>query len=286
MLRFLLLLALLPLSVSAQDLVGIPELRRQVTDLTGTLSDQEIAGIEQKLKQLEAAKGSQIAVLILPSTKPESIEQFSIRLAEKWKIGRAKVDDGAILIVAKQDRRLRIEVGYGLEGALPDAICKRIIDEQIVPRFKADDFAGGIEAGVDAMILRINGEDLPAPVRTPGGETSSYRKGKASNYFGIIVVVLIIGGQFLKAMMNRFAAGLIVGGAGFVAGLLFVGLTGGIVLGIIALLATWLFTGSGGSGGGWSSGGWSSGGSSWSSGGSSWSGGGGSFGGGGSSGSW
>lgn len=247
--------------------------------------------LEAKLTQFESVKGSQIAVLILPSTKPEAIEQFGIRLAETWQVGRKKVDDGAILIIAKQDRRLRIETGYGFEGALPDAICKRIIDEQIVPRFKADDFAGGVEAGLDAMIARINGEDLPAPVRTPGGQTSGFGK-KMSGWIGPGIVVLIILGNVLTTMFSRLTSGLLMGGVGFIAGLIIASLSAGLIMGVVAMLATWLFGGrsSGGGSGwsGWSGGsGWSSGGSSWSSGGgSSWGGGGGSFGGGGSSGSW
>ena len=108
-------------------------------------------------------KGSQIAVLIVPTTDGEAIEQFSLRVAEAWKIGRKKIDDGALLVVAKNDRHLRIEVGYGLEGALTDVTAKRIIDEIITPQFKTGDFAGGISAGVDRIIRIIDGEKLPAP---------------------------------------------------------------------------------------------------------------------------
>jgi len=279
-------------AAQAQELVEIPALTRQVTDLTGTLSAQDVQRLEAKLSQFETAKGSQIAVLILPSTKPEAIEQFGIRLAETWQIGRKKIDDGAILIVAKQDRSLRIETGYGIEGALPDAICKRIIDEQIVPRFKADDFAGGIEAGLDAMIARINGEDLPAPVRTPRGQSSGFEK-KMSGWIGPGIVVLIILGNVLSTMFSRLTSGIVMGVLGFVAGLIIASLTVGAIMGVVAMFATWIFGGRSGGGSGWSgwsggsSSGWSSGGSSWSSGGgSSWGGGGGSFGGGGSSGSW
>ena len=112
----------------------------------------DIASLTQTLKDLETRKGSQIAVLIVPTTDGEAIEQFSLRVAEAWKIGRKKIDDGALLVIAKNDRRLRIEVGYGLEGALTDATTKRIIDEDITPKFKSGDFAGGISAGVDRMI--------------------------------------------------------------------------------------------------------------------------------------
>src|SRR5882762_516209 len=132
--------------------VAVPPLRAHVTDLTGTLSSQQIQDLESRLAAFERAKGSQIAVLMLPSTQPETIEEYSIRLADAWKIGRARVDDGVILIVAKNDRKLRVEVGRGLEGAIPDAIAKRVIAEVITPHFKANDFYGGIAAGTDARL--------------------------------------------------------------------------------------------------------------------------------------
>src|SRR5260370_39913971 len=127
--------------------VAVPPLAAQVTDLTGTLSGGAVGRIESKLAALEAKKGSQLAVLILPTTQPEEIEQYGIRVGDAWKLGRKGVDDGAILIVAKQDRRVRIEVGRGLEGALPDAIANRIVTETIAPHFKLGDFDGRVEAG-------------------------------------------------------------------------------------------------------------------------------------------
>ena len=147
----------------ALALVAVPQLTGRVVDQTGTLSSGDIAPLTQTLADLETRKGSQIAVLIVPTTDGEAIEQFSLRVAEAWKIGRKKVDDGALLVVAKNDRRLRIEVGYGLEGALTDVTTKRIIDEVITPKFKSGDFAGGISAGVNRMIRLINGEKLPEP---------------------------------------------------------------------------------------------------------------------------
>src|SRR5262249_16486767 len=129
--------------------VPVPPLTGRVVDQTGTLSPGDIASLTATLKDLEQRKGSQIAVLIVPTTQPETIEQFSIRAAEAWKIGRKKIDDGALLVVAKNDRKLRIEVGYGLEGAIPDVTARRIIDEVIVPHFKGGDFAGGIFPAVD-----------------------------------------------------------------------------------------------------------------------------------------
>src|ERR1700682_3393443 len=142
--------------------VAVPPLSGRVVDQTGTLSSADFASLTQALKNLEARKGSQVAVLIVPTTAPETIEQYSIRVAEAWKIGRKKIDDGALVVVAKNDRKLRIEVGYGLEGALNDVTAKRIIDEVITPKFRSGDFAGGISAGVDRIIAVIDGE-LPAP---------------------------------------------------------------------------------------------------------------------------
>src|ERR1700761_9128960 len=143
--------------------VAVPPLSGRVVDQTGTLSADDAAALTQRLKDLETRKGAQVAVLIVPTTQPEAIEQFSIRVAEAWKVGRRKIDDGALLVVAKEDRKLRIEVGYGLEGALPDVTARRIIDEIIVPHFRTGDFAGGISAGVDRIIRIIDGEPLPKP---------------------------------------------------------------------------------------------------------------------------
>src|SRR5439155_23093228 len=143
--------------------VAVPPLVGRVVDQTGTLSGGDTASLNQTLRSFEARKGSQIAVLIVPTTDGEAIEQFSLRVAETWKIGRKKVDDGALLVIARNDRHLRIEVGYGVEGALTDATRKSIIDEDITPKFKAGDFAGGVSAGINRMIRLIDGEKLPTP---------------------------------------------------------------------------------------------------------------------------
>jgi uncharacterized protein len=289
-------------AASALALVAVPPLSGQVVDQTGTLAAGDIASLTQTLKDLETRKGSQIAVLIVPTTEGEATEQFSIRVAEAWKIGRKKIDDGALLVVAKNDRHLRIEVGYGLEGALTDATTKRIIDEVITPKFKAGDFAGGISAGVDRMIRVIDGEKLPAP-EPAHWETSqllSYlNAGNPLVIFGLVVLAAV-----LRSALGRFIGALATGGivgvfAWFVAG----SLGASILLGVIAFVVTFVVqnmasTGPparrgrhGGDDGGWVTGG---GGGSWSSGSSSssggdsggFSGGGGSFGGGGASGSW
>ena len=161
--RASILALLLCWACSALALVAVPPLSGQVVDQTGTLSAGDIASLTQTLKDLETRKGSQVAVLIVPTTDGEAIEQYSLRVAEAWKIGRKKIDDGALLVIAKNDRRLRIEVGYGLEGALTDATTKRIIDEDITPKFKTGDFAGGVSAGVDRMVKVADGEKLPEP---------------------------------------------------------------------------------------------------------------------------
>ena len=147
----------------------VPPHAARVTDLTNTLPADARAALDRKLAAFEARKGSQIAVLLVATTMPESIEQYSLRVAEAWKLGRAGVDDGVLLLVAVQDRRARLEVGYGLEGAVPDALARRLIAEQLAPKFRDGDFAGGIDAGVDALIGLVDGEPLPAPsARQPG----------------------------------------------------------------------------------------------------------------------
>ena len=150
--RASLLALLLCWASAALALVAVPPLSGRVVDQTGTLTAGDIASLTQALQDLETRKGSQVAVLIVPTTDGEAIEQYALRVAEAWKIGRKKIDDGALLVIAKNDRRLRIEVGYGLEGALTDATTKRIIDEDITPKFKTGDFGGGVAAGVDKMV--------------------------------------------------------------------------------------------------------------------------------------
>jgi uncharacterized protein len=157
--------------LAARAQAPLPKFEAYVTDLTGTLTAAEQASLEEKLTAFQKRKGSQIAVLILPTTQPEDIAQFGVRLAEAWKVGRKGVDDGAVLIVAKDDRALRIETQYGLEGALTDALAGRIINDTIVPLFKQGDFYGGVNAGIDQMIRVVDGEPLPAPdpAWKPGG---------------------------------------------------------------------------------------------------------------------
>ncbi|WP_298882156.1 YgcG family protein [uncultured Bradyrhizobium sp.] len=268
--------------------VPVPQLTGRVVDRTGTLSSSDIAALSQKLSDFEARKGSQIAVLIVPTTDPETIEQFSIRVAEAWKIGRKKVDDGAILVVAKNDRHLRIEVGYGLEGALTDVTSRRIIDEAITPKFREGDFAGGISAGAERMMRVVDGEPLPAPSRS----VNFANLDDIGPLLPVALFASLIVGGFLRALLGRLlgsvATGSVIGllamlilGSGALA--LLAGIIGFVLSFIADLFPASTGTSRGGSwSGGSSSGGWSSGSSSS----GSFSGGGGSFGGGGASGSW
>jgi uncharacterized protein len=274
-------LAVLPAPTHAE--VPVPPLKARVTDLTGTLNAAQASELEARIAAYEARRGSQMAVLLLPSTKPEEIEQYSIRVADAWKIGRKGVDDGLILIVAKDDRRLRIEVGYGLEGVIPDSVARRVIDERITPRFRAGDFYGGVRDGVDQLIRLAEGEKLPPPqARANGGGSSP---GNWSDYLIPAIVFVIVAGGVLKAVLGRFPGSLATGaGLGLIVWLLF-GIGVAVLAAVIAFLLTFTNTGTG-SGGRWSSGGL--GGGSWGGGSSGgWSGGGGGgFGGGGSSGRW
>ena len=211
-----LLLLLLSASAWAADdgLVPVPALSARVTDLTQTLSPAQRDALEQKLAAFEKQKGSQVAVLIVPSTQPEAIEQYSIRVTDQWKLGRMGVDDGLLLLVAKNDHRLRIEVGRGLEGALPDAIAKRIIAETITPYFRNGDFAGGINAGIDQVISVINGEALPPPA-------PARQAGDGDSRLGAVLLPFFVlwgFGHILKRALGTFPASGVVGvGTGVVA---------------------------------------------------------------------
>ena len=271
--------------------VAVPPLVGRVVDQTGTLSSSDVASLQQTLRSFEARKGSQIAVLIVPTTAPETIEQYSLRVAEAWKIGRKKIDDGALLVVAKNDRKLRIEVGYGLEGALTDVTAKRIIDEIMTPKFRSGDFAGGISAGVDRMIRVIDGERLPAPAPVQQQSSGWLSDINPFNPFSIFVVFIM--GAILRTTLGRLMGAVATGG---VVGLLAWLFVGSLAASIVAAFIVFIFTlivdltsPQGRSGGGsysGSGGSWSGGSSSGSSGSSDSGGGGGSFGGGGASGSW
>ncbi|HEY2809449.1 MAG TPA: YgcG family protein [Steroidobacteraceae bacterium] len=275
---------------AAQDLQPVPKLAARVTDLTGTLTAEQQGALEQKLAAFESAKGTQLAVLIVPSTQPEEIEQYSIRVVEQWKLGRKKVDDGALLIVAKNDRRVRIEVGQGLEGVLTDAMSNRIVSETIRPAFKEGNYYGGIDSGLDQMIKLIDGEPLPPP--EPAWQQG--HRGGGSGAFPQLLFVVLFGSLLLRRLFGRTVGATLTGlGAG---GLVYLG---GYALALAGLAAVggFLFTllmGFAGSSSGWTSrgGGFGGGlgggfgGGGFGGGGGGFSGGGGGFSGGGASGSW
>ena len=283
----------------ALAVVAVPPLVGRVVDQTGTLSSGDIASLNQTIRSFEARKGSQIAVLIVPTTDGEAIEQFSLRAAEAWKIGRKKIDDGALIVVAKNDRHLRIEVGYGLEGALTDVTSKRIIDEEITPKFKSGDFAGGVSAGLNRMIRVIDGEKLPGPAPAHW---------QAPNFLSHIdpvfaLFVLFGFGAIMRNVLGALLGATVTGGvvgvlAWFISGSVGAALLATVMVFMMALVAEILAAANQGSAkgrrgrSGWgdssssSGGSWSSGSSSSSSSSSDSGGGGGSFGGGGASGSW
>jgi uncharacterized protein len=255
--------------------VAIPPLKARVTDLTATLTPEQTAALESKLAAFEQRKGSQLAVLLVPTTQPETVEQYSIRVVDQWKLGRKGVDDGVLLLIAKDDRKLRIEVGRGLEGALPDAIAKRIIAEDIVAPFKKGDFNAGVNAGVDRIIKVVDGEPLPAPKAKSSGASSNIGTNDMF-IWGAIAVVLL--GGFLRKIFGTFLGSL---AAGSIAGVAAAVLGAGVIVGIVVSIIVFVLSLTGisflGGGGGGGSGGYLSG---------NWSGGGGGFSGGGASGDW
>ncbi len=273
-----LLWLLLPALSLAADLVPMPDLNARVTDLTATLDATQRGRLEAQLAAIERAKGAQIAVLLLTTTQPEAIEQFGIRLAEAWRIGHKGADNGVIVIVAKNDRKMRIEVGYGLEGAIPDAVARRIIAERMRPLFKQGDFFGGLRSAIEALDQAIGGPVSAVPAESPPAAAS---KGSADSNLWPWLMAAVFAGGVLRSMfglLGSFAAAGIAGGLAMVIfGSWLAALAAGLIMFVLSFLN--MFSGGGLGGGGFSSGGGSS-----SSGG--FSGGGGSFGGGGASGNW
>jgi uncharacterized protein len=224
---------------ASAEQVPVPQLRTWVTDQTGTLDQATLQQLEQQLVQLDKTKGAQLAVLVVPTTGSDTIESYARRVFDQWRLGRARVDDGVLLVVAKDDRRLRIEVGYGLEGAIPDILAGRIIREQITPYFKQNDYAAGIVAGVNSLVGLIQGEPLPEPPADDDGGDEPY----------IMLVPLAIMSFFMPPLFAGFAVG-------FFVGLMFesvlAGIAGGVVAALISLLgyASGKGGGRGGGGGG------------------------------------
>lgn len=304
MLRILVLFWVLlggALPASGQDVLPVPALTARVIDQTGTLDDIQRAGLEQKLAGFEQAKGTQIAMLLVPTTQPEDIASYANRVANAWKIGRRQVGDGVLVIVAKNDRKVRIEVAKSLEGAIPDLAARQIIDDAITPRFRANDFAGGLQAAADQLIARINGEALPAPPPQRDWHPADARGGDGFDWFDLAIFLFFavpIGGAILRRIFGGPLGTLLTGGGvGALAFLVTTSVAVAVVAGVLALVVS-LFSGLGGGprrrgfgapvifgGGGFGArtgGGWSGGGG----GGGFSSGGGGDFGGGGASGDW
>ncbi len=288
--KILALAVLLLAATLSRAEVAIPLLKSHVIDLTATLSVSEVTQLEQKLAAFEKAKGSQVAVLIVPTTQPETIEQYALRVAETWKLGRKGVDNGVLLLIAKNDRTLRIEVGYGMEGVLPDAMAKRIIAEIIVPQFKEGNFVAGIDAGIDAILSLLKGESLPLPSTKNGPENSSGMHILLDNFIPLLIGFIVLG-RILQALLGRLVGAAITSiGLGFIGWLFFSSIVAAILIAVVIfLLSLFQNTGSGiyrngrssWSGNGFRNGGFGSGSS-----GGSFSGGGGGFGGGGASGRW
>ncbi|MFN7834783.1 MAG: TPM domain-containing protein [Burkholderiaceae bacterium] len=263
---------------AAAQPLPVPPLTARVIDQTATLDDAQRQRLTLTLQSFEARKGSQLAVLIVPSTAPEAIEQYALRVAEQWKLGRKGIDDGALLLIAKADRTVRIEVGYGLEGALTDATSKRIVSEIITPRFQRGDFYGGIDACLQQMMRVIDGEALPAPVSHRAAGLS-----KMQTLLPVILLLAVAVGGVLRAVLGRLPGAVVTaGGVGLLAWWFAGALSIALGAGLLALLFN-LFGGGllgarglGGLYGGQGSGGFGGG----------FGGGGGGFGGGGASGKW
>ncbi|MEO9474261.1 MAG: TPM domain-containing protein [Cyclobacteriaceae bacterium] len=263
---------------------------KRVTDLTGTLSQSEQRILEDKLKTFESEKGSQVVVVIIPTTGDESIEQYSIRLAEQWKIGRGGVDDGVIMLFSMNDRKMRIEVGYALEGALTDALSKRIIENVIVPDFRSGHFYNGIDRGVGVVLTAISGEELPPVVRQKSSASTGGKSPWRALLFPLMVVLFIVSGLLKSVFGKKYGKGKMIAISAaivFVLGWVFFGLLVSIFITAILTIFTAMPSGGrGGRGGGgiyMGGGGFSSGGGGF---GGGFSGGGGGFGGGGASGGW
>lgn len=281
LLCWLTLLAM-PGSTLAADSAAIPVLRQHVTDQTGTLSESERATLEQTLQAFEARKGSQLLLLIVATTMPEPIERYALRVAEQAKAGRKRIDDGVLLLVAKNDRTMRIEVGYGLEGALNDATCKRIISEIMTPRFQQGDFYGGLTQGLQNIMAVVDGEALPAPAASSRA-TSPRAPAGLRDYAPLVFILALAMGSILRAMFGRLPGALITGGVVAGGGWL---LSGALPVALGAGLMALLLTLMGGRMAGFMVGGFGGGRSDGGGGGGGFSGGGGGFGGGGASGRW
>ena len=294
------LLALAAAWALAQDLLPVPTLTARVIDQTGTLGEAQRAALEAKLADFEAQAGPQIVVLIVPTTAPEDIAAYAWRVADTWKIGRRDVGDGLLVVIAKNDRRMRIEVARALEGAIPDLAARQIIDRAMVPAFRAGDFAGGIDAALDLLIARIRGENLPAPERRAGATDAPGWQEIAIFFFAVVPIVSTVLTGILGRGLGTLASGAAVGAIGWsITGSAWIAVAAAVVAMVLVLVfgigaAARRVTGRRSPwppptpGGPWGGGGWSGGGrgGGFGGGGGFSSGRGGGFGGGGASGSW
>jgi uncharacterized protein len=296
--RWLALPALLLLLFgSALAQVAVPEIRQPVTDLTGTLTAQQIATLDRQIRDLQARKGNYMAILIVQTTGSEPIEEYSRHIAEAAKLRRPGVNDGLFILVAKQDRAVRIEVDYGLEGAVPDVLANRIIEQVIAPRFRAGDYFGGLQQAVERLTALIEGEPLPAP--TPAARRAPAPEGIGS-LLPVLLMVVLVGGGILRRMLGTFGGASVTAGIAaaivwFLTSTLLIAIGAAVIAFVVALLGGgggggWTSGGRrggwGGFGGGWTGGGWGGGGWSGGGGGGWGGGGGGGWGGGGASGRW
>ena len=286
------LLGGMPASLAlAQNVQTVPALSARVIDQTGTLRAEQLRAIESRLQAFEQAKGTQIVVLMVPTTAPEDIVDYTQRVADAWKIGRKEVGDGLLVIIAKNDRTLRIATSKTLEGAVPDLAARQVIDRAMTPRFREGDFAGGIEAGLDQLMALVRGEKLPEP------QAASQSTSDGSGWVGLLALFFFVVppvARLLGLLIGRKAAALLIGtGVGalvwLVSASVLIGVGAALVASLFALASSLaVFRRQGGWGSHRHSGGWSMGSGSWSSGSSGGfrSGGGGDFGGGGASGRW
>jgi len=286
---------LLSFGSQAQGLQAIPELHARAMDQTGTLDAASLAALEAKLSAFEAERGSQVVVLMLPTTAPEDITDYTQRLGDAWKIGRKEVGDGVLFVIAKDDRRLRIATAKTLEGAIPDLMARRILDQAVTPAFRTGDYAGGIQAGVDQILARIRGEELPLPGAATAGADGGFEWMDLLIF--LVFAVPIIASVLRSIFGNKWGVlltGLGAGGLAWVITAVFWIAVGAGLLGMLAGLFMQLIphlpaTGNGGSSGslrGNGGGGFRGNGGFGGGGGGFGSGGGGNFGGGGASGSW
>ena len=294
----MLLAAWLPFGIlsaqAQQDVLPVPALTGHVMDSTGTLTAAQQSALEDKLTTFEQSRGAQVVILMISSTQPEDIAAYAQRIGDSWKIGRKNIGDGLLLVVAKNDRKVRIETTKALEGAIPDLAASQIIETAITPRFKQGDFAGGLNAAADQIMARITGEKLPAPAPAGPARRSNDAGFDWTNLAIFLFFAVPIGGRVLSSILGRKLGSVATGGAVGVLAWLFTSsvLIGGIaaVAGIVFALITSLGSlGRGGFGGGLGGGGFGAGGFGGRSGGGGGgfsSGGGGNFGGGGASGDW